>query len=62
MSHTSIIDIWIGPADYLNKGYDTQTMRLARTRCFADRSVTAVLIDPIESNKAAIRFYRLGFE
>ena len=57
------IDIWIGEADDLGKGYGTQIMRLALARCFADPSVTAVLIDPLASNTRAHRFYeRLGFE
>ena len=37
-------------------------MKLALARCFADPSVTAVLIDPLTSNTRAHRFYeRLGF-
>jgi aminoglycoside 6'-N-acetyltransferase len=57
------IDIWIGEAEDLGKGYGTQIMRLAITRCFADPSVTAVLIDPLASNTRAHRFYeRLGFQ
>ncbi|MBL7792335.1 MAG: acetyltransferase [Saprospiraceae bacterium] len=57
------IDIWIGEESDTNKGYGTQMMRLALERCFADPAVTAVLIDPLASNKAAHRFYeRLGFQ
>lgn len=57
------IDIWIGEADYLNKGFGTQMMQQAIERCFANPQVTAILIDPLESNTGAIRFYeRLGFE
>jgi len=38
-------------------------MALALERCFADVSVTAVLLDPAVSNHGAHRFYeRLGFE
>jgi aminoglycoside 6'-N-acetyltransferase len=56
------IDIWIGEADCLNKGYGTQMMRLAIDRCFAAPKVTAILIDPLASNTRARRFYeRLGF-
>jgi aminoglycoside 6'-N-acetyltransferase len=56
------IDIWIGEADALGKGYGTAMMRLALERCFAPPEVTAVLIDPLESNVRAQRFYeRLGF-
>ena len=57
------IDIWIGEKDDLNKGYGTIMMNLAITRCFNDKKVTAILIDPLESNKDAIRFYeRIGFK
>lgn len=56
------IDIWIGEADALGKGYGTEMMRQALRRCFADPAVTAVLIDPLASNTRAHRFYeRLGF-
>ncbi|HEY0945677.1 MAG TPA: GNAT family N-acetyltransferase [Opitutaceae bacterium] len=56
------IDIWIGEASYLSKGYGTQMMREALARCFRDPAVTAVLIDPLAGNTRAIRFYeRLGF-
>ncbi|HEX7026037.1 MAG TPA: GNAT family N-acetyltransferase [Gammaproteobacteria bacterium] len=56
------IDIWIGEADCLGKGYGTQMMRLALARCFADPDVGAVLIDPLADNVRAHRFYeRLGF-
>lgn len=57
------IDIWIGEAENLGKGYGTTMMKLALERCFADKNVTEVLIDPLESNTNAIRFYKkLGFE
>ncbi|GAB2768368.1 GNAT family N-acetyltransferase [Rhabdobacter roseus] len=57
------IDIWIGEAEDLGQGYGTVMMQLALARCFADEHVTAVLIDPLESNTRAHRFYeRLGFE
>lgn len=56
------IDIWIGDAADLGRGYGTAMMRLALARCFADPSVTAVLIDPLAGNVRAQRFYaRLGF-
>lgn len=56
------IDIWIGEQDALGKGYGTQMMRLALACCFADPSVTAVLIDPRADNIRAHRFYeRCGF-
>lgn len=56
------IDIWIGPAERLGRGHGTEMMRQALDRCFASPEVTAVMIDPLHTNTAAIRFYRrLGF-
>ncbi|MBD0257314.1 MAG: GNAT family N-acetyltransferase [Cytophagales bacterium] len=56
------IDIWIGEAADLGKGYGMVMMRLALERCFADPAVTAVLLDPLETNRRAHFFYeRLGF-
>ncbi|CAN5874741.1 N/A [soil metagenome] len=56
------IDIWIGEKEDLGKGYGTGMMQLALERCFQDEKVTAVLIDPLETNREAHRFYeRLGF-
>jgi aminoglycoside 6'-N-acetyltransferase len=56
------IDIWIGEPEDLGKGYGTAMMRMALERCFASPEVTAVLIDPLASNRDAHRFYeRLGF-
>jgi aminoglycoside 6'-N-acetyltransferase len=56
------IDIWIGEAADLGRGYGTRIMELALDRCFADPGVTAVLIDPLAGNTRAHRFYeRLGF-
>lgn len=56
------IDIWIGDAADLGRGFGTRIMRLALERCFADPAVSAVLIDPLASNVRAHRFYeRLGF-
>jgi aminoglycoside 6'-N-acetyltransferase len=57
------IDIWIGEPDARNRGYGAQMMELAIERCFADPAVHTILLDPLESNAAARRFYeRLGFE
>ena len=56
------LDIWIGAAADLGKGYGEEMMRQALALCFADASVTAVVIDPLASNTRAHKFYqRLGF-
>lgn len=56
------IDIWIGEAADLGKGYGTEMMRQAILRCFEHAAVTGILIDPLASNTRAHRFYeRLGF-
>lgn len=56
------LDIWIGESAFLNQGHGTRMMTFAINRCFADPAVTAILIDPLESNVRARRFYeRLGF-
>ena len=61
--HLRAIDIWIGEARDLNRGYGTEMMRLAIERCFAAPDVAAIIIDPLASNTRAHRFYeRLGFE
>jgi aminoglycoside 6'-N-acetyltransferase len=57
------IDIWIGEADDLNRGYGTRMMQLAIELCFADPAVKAIVVDPLDSNRRGHRFYeRLGFE
>ena len=57
------VDIWIGPKDALNCGYGTQMMTLAADEAFADPAVTAIVIDPLNTNTDAHRFYqRLGFQ
>jgi aminoglycoside 6'-N-acetyltransferase len=56
------IDLWIGDAADLGKGYGTRMMRLALDRCFAEPAVSAVLVDPLAANVRAHRLYeRLGF-
>lgn len=56
------IDIWIGEAADLGRGFGSAFMRLALARCFAAPEVHSVLIDPLASNARAHRFYqRLGF-
>ncbi len=57
------LDIWIGIPALLGQGYGTQMMAIALARCFADKSVKGVLLDPLASNTKAHRFYeKLGFE
>lgn len=57
------IDIWIGAAADLGKGYGTEMMNLALNRCFAEPTIKAVLIDSLANNTRAHRFYeRLGFK
>lgn len=56
------IDIWIGEEDDLGKGYGTIMMDLALTHCFIHHNACGVLLDPLDSNKRAIKFYKkLGF-
>lgn len=56
------LDIWIGPEDMLGRGVGTKMMRLALANCFSSPETHTVLVDPLESNKDAHRFYeRLGF-
>ena len=56
------IDIWIGSAEDLSRGYGGEMMRDVIARCFADPQVRALLVDPLAANTAAQRFYRrLGF-
>lgn len=60
--HLRAIDIWIGNAQDLNKGYGTRIMQLAIERCFRDPQVIGILVDPLASNIKAHRYYeRLGF-
>jgi len=57
------IDIWIGLAADLVRGYGTIMMKLALDKCFEPPEVNAVLIDPLKSNYRAHKFYeRLGFQ
>lgn len=57
------VDIWIGDAADHGHGYGEAMMRLAFNICFADPVVKAILIDPLNSNTRARKFYqRLGFE
>ena len=56
------IDIWIGEADDLGKGYGTAMMELGIERCFSNPDVHTILVDPLASNTQAHRFYeKIGF-
>lgn len=56
------IDIWIGTAADRGQGHGSEIMRQAIARCFDHHDAPAVLIDPLETNTRAHRFYeRLGF-
>lgn len=60
--HHKAIDIWIGEKSDLGKGYGTVLMNQAIERCFENGDAAGILIDPVESNTKAHRFYeRLGF-
>lgn len=60
---TRAIDIWIGEKENLGKGYGSVMMNLALGRCFTDSNIKAVLIDPLEANERAHKFYeKLGFK
>ncbi|MBX9883422.1 MAG: acetyltransferase [Novosphingobium sp.] len=57
------IDIWIGPPEWLGRGVGTQMMTQMIDRCFTAPDVTGIVIDPLNSNGSAHRFYRrLGFK
>ncbi|MEM6343648.1 MAG: GNAT family N-acetyltransferase [Bacteroidota bacterium] len=56
------IDIWIGEVSDLGQGYGTIMMQKAIARCFAAPEVNAILIDPLQRNTRAHKFYqKLGF-
>lgn len=56
------LDIWIGEATDLGKGYGTEFMKIALSHCFANPMVAAVWVDPLESNRRVHSFYEsLGF-
>ena len=57
------IDIWIGDGADRNGGHGARMMGAVIDRCFADPDVTSIIIDPLNSNRDAHRFYqRLGFK
>jgi aminoglycoside 6'-N-acetyltransferase len=56
------IDIWLGEPGDRGKGYGELAMTAAVERCFAPSNVAAIIIDPLNSNTRAIKFYqRMGF-
>jgi aminoglycoside 6'-N-acetyltransferase len=56
------IDIWIGDQEHRSKGYGALMMQQALQRCFVKHGASLVLIDPLQSNHRAIKFYRrVGF-
>jgi len=62
-AHLRAIDLWIGAPEQRGRGHGTTMMQLAHARCVADRTVTAIVIDPLASNERAIAFYRrLGYQ
>lgn len=59
------LDIWIGNANYLGRGYGTEIMhRVLQDYCFDNNNrVQVVWVDPMATNTAAHRFYqKLGFQ
>lgn len=56
------LDIWIGNIKDIGKGYGSLMMRQATNICFSDPDVHTIIIDPLQTNTKAIRFYkRIGF-
>ena len=56
------IDIWIGDQKHRSKGYGTSMMQQALRKCFVNHGASSVLIDPLQTNHRAIKFYRrVGF-
>lgn len=59
---TWAIDIWIGSPTDRGRGLGRLVMDAATTRCFDRRGAATIVIDPLVTNEAAIRFYeRYGF-
>jgi aminoglycoside 6'-N-acetyltransferase len=56
------IDIWLGEPGDRGKGFGEKAMTAAIRRCFGSPEVTAIIIDPLNSNIRAHKFYqRVGF-
>lgn len=57
------VDIWLGEPGDRGRGYGELVMAAATERCFAEPAVTAIIIDPLNSNTRAHKFYqRVGFK
>jgi aminoglycoside 6'-N-acetyltransferase len=57
------IDIWIGDASDRNRGHGRVMMEAVIDHSFVAPAVTAIVVDPLNSNTDAHRFYeRLGFK
>lgn len=57
------IEIWIGEAYNLHRGYGSTIMNMVIEQVFEDPVVNELLVDPLSANKKAHRFYtRLGFK
>ena len=57
------IDIWIGTPHLIGRGLGSHMMNHALSRCFEDKDVSTVWIDPHLKNERAIAFYQKhGFE
>lgn len=59
---TAALDIWIGEPEARGHGVGSAMMRAALARWFDERGARRAVIDPLLTNRDAIRFYRrLGF-
>jgi len=62
-SNLKALDIWIGEKSDLGKGYGTEIMKQALSKCFKNEEIKAVIVDPLTSNTRAHKFYeKLGFK
>jgi RimJ/RimL family protein N-acetyltransferase len=63
-THTAGVDLFIGQADFLHKGYGTAALRkFLEEVVFTDESFTSCVVGPEPDNKAAIRCYeKVGFK
>ena len=62
-SNLNAIDIWIGDIKNTGKGYGSTIMTMIIARCFSNRDIEAIFVDPLSSNLRAHKFYeRLRFK